>query len=168
MSPIIDFLCKHNNFQVLCVAGINDFAYKSNTFAEIKDNFEIFCDTFELVDGNIKFIGLPLVPSLSLLKHDGHRIRYERTQEILDFNDLITKHNCTAKPLSPSIHIPSLKHHGLKQIVEGTIVDAWAHVPDLWDRWDDLIPNKNCMHLAPHVKRAFWTDIQEFFNKSLQ
>ena len=170
LYPILEFLSKYNKVQILCVAGVNDFLATDNPWEKIMSAFENFADHINVSTNfqniNMKFIEIPLIPSISHLKLDSHVVRKDRTQDILKYNDLISGYNNTVDVLQ--VPIPSLKLQGVKRENDEFFPESFSHVPELWDRWDELIPKKNCVHLAAHVKRSFWTEVKAFFDQVLK
>ena len=166
VTPIIEFLSKHNKVQVLCVVGVNDFLLKNNGFDKILKDFELFSDAVNTGEHfqnvNVKFIGIPMIPSLCKFENDFHTIRADRTQDIIKYNEILSSFNTTVDKLG--FYVPTLMFKGIRKFAEQPLFpNNYHHVPECWDNWDMEIPRKNCIHLAAHVKRAFWAEIQRFF-----
>ena len=136
--------------------------------AQIEDtigNLEIFMESLASNDRiTAKFIEIPLVPSLSKLPLDSHEVRAEKTAEIRKYNDELLKWN--AKTVPQNVQVPSLARAGLRKEKDTVFPRDHVHVPELWARWDALIKDKNCVHLADHVKRAFWIEVRDYFAKT--
>ena len=167
LSPIVEFLCKYNKLEVLVVVGVNDLAQKgedTKILDEAVENFEIFTKFWQIFDCNVKFIQIPLIPSLSKLSNDTHEVRFDRTNLILHFNKVIDDYNRLGITRAK---VPSLLYSGIKREGEGQFPDGFAHIPECWDNWDTNIPKKNCVHLDSIVKRCFWPEIQESFKLCL-
>ena len=168
--PIIEFLSKHNHVQVLCVVGVNDFLLKDNTLDNIFKDFENFSvsinQSANVQNVNVKFIGIPLIPSLCKFNTDYHVIRNERSAEMIKYNDLLKSYNSQIDAVTP--YVPTLMFKGIKKFSNDTFPDNYHHIPEHWDEWDREIPRKNCIHLAAHIKRSFWSEIQRFFKNTLK
>ena len=162
MTPILDFLTKYNSVNMLIVMGVNDFCNKKQKLEDIITNLEIFQDYIASNNKiDAKFIEIPLVPSLSSLKLDSHEVRTDKTEDILKYNDELTKWN--AKSYPKNVKVPSLVRAGLRKETPGVFPADHTHVPEMWANWDKLIKDKNCVHLASHVKRAIWSEIKNYF-----
>ena len=166
VNPIIEFLSKYNKVQVLCVVGVNDFLLKNNGLDNILKDFDQFSDSVNtgefFQNVNVKFIGIPMIPSLCKFENDFHVVRMERTQDIIKYNELLSSYNATVDKLA--FYVPTLMFKGIRKFAEEpTFPNNYHHVPECWDNWDWEIPRKNCIHLAAHVKRAFWAEVQRFF-----
>ena len=162
MTPILDFLSQYNSLNLLIVMGVNDFCNKKQQYEDIVVNLEHFQEYIKCNNKiTAKFIEIPLVPSLSLLKLDSHVVRSDKTEEILKYNDELTKWNAASIPRN--VKVPSLARAGIRKESPGVFPKDHSHVPELWANWDKYIKDKNCIHLADHVKRAFWGEIKEYF-----
>ena len=170
VMPIIEFLSEHNKVQVLCAVGVNDFLLRGNTLDNIFKDFENFSiainQSAHKQNLNFKFIGIPLVPSLCKFKNDYHEIRRDMTADMVKYNDLIKSFNAQIDVLS--FYVPTLMFKGIRKFSNDPFPENYHHVPECWEEWDREIPKKNCIHLADHVKRGFWSEIQRFFKYAVK
>ena len=166
VTPLVEFLSRNNKVQILCVVGVNDFLMKDNSLDQIIKDFESFTGSINTganyKNVNVKFIGIPLIPSLCKFQNDFHVVRKERSAEIIKYNELISGYNESIDKLS--FYVPTLMFKGIRKFCEQEMFpNNYHHVPECWDNWDREVPKKNCIHLAAHVKRSFWAEIQRFF-----
>ena len=104
-------LCKNFSFDILLVAGLNDFNNCSYSLPKILADILSLKFEIESLNSNnvVNFIPVPLAPKLVRLIGDNHKPKFDRSTEVLLFNRCLSLIN--------SSPVPILENYGLYMIL---------------------------------------------------